>query len=278
VPAVKASPRHRNRAQRLAELLDHADGSRRHHRRPHRAELDASLLPLVGFATRLRRMPFEASAVMADPEFKASLRSVLVSAADRQAGREETHDLSYLGERRRGSAPRAVPAPAPRTGSRGRTRAAVLVGVTAGALALSGVSAASDKAMPGDALYNIKRSTEKAQLALAGSDLSRGQLLLQFAQIRLQEAATVGPDLLPGVLADMDDEASQGVRLLLASAKDHHSTATLDRVDDFVRTQQLALTNLVTAANAGDANRIARSLQQLVALGTQSRQLRLALS
>ncbi len=97
----------------------------------------------------------------------------------------------------------------------GRTRAAVLIGVTAGALALSGVSAASTDSLPGDALYQVKRSSERAQLALAGSDLSRGQLHLEFATAACARRSRCQPFEAAGGLADMDGEASEGVRLIV---------------------------------------------------------------
>ena len=43
-------------------------------------------------------------------------------------------------------------------------------------------------ASSGATSYNVKRSTERAQLALAGSDVSRGKLYLEFAGSRLDEA------------------------------------------------------------------------------------------
>ncbi len=61
-------------------------------------------------------------------------------------------------------------------------------------MAVSGISAASENASPGDALYGVKRSTERAQLAMAGSDVTRGQLSLDFAQTRLTEAAAMPGD------------------------------------------------------------------------------------
>ena len=87
----------------------------------------------------------------------------------------------------------------PRRGSAGiarrpAARGAIVVGIAAGTLALSGVSVASGEAIPGDALYGVKRSTERAQLALAGSDLTRGQLYLDFARTRLPEAHAVRAD------------------------------------------------------------------------------------
>ena len=60
-----------------------------------------------------------------------------------------------------------------RNARRLRTRGAIIVGVACGAIAVSGMSAASENAVPGDALYGVKRSTERAQLELASSDLVR---------------------------------------------------------------------------------------------------------
>ena len=74
------------------------------------------------------------------------------------------------------------------------------------------MSAASENAVPGDALYGVKRSTERAQLALASSDLTRGQLFLDFARNRLAEARRRQGDSdgFAGVLDDMDANTTAG--------------------------------------------------------------------
>lgn len=126
----------------------------------------------------------------------------------------------------------------------GRTRAAVLVGVTAGALALSGVSAASTDSLPGDALYQVKRSSERAQLALAASDQTRGQLYLEFAHSRVLEAHQVGTGLLADVLADMDVETVAGVNLLTTAAVARHDANILTAISNFVAQQRDRLDEL----------------------------------
>src|SRR4029453_12157422 len=117
-----------------------------------------------------------------------------------------------------------------------RARGAIVIGVAAGAMAISGISAASENAEPGDALYGVKRSTEKAQLAMAGSDVTRGQLSLDFARTRLAEAAAMPGDnaAISGVLTDMDADTRQGVKLLTGAAVAGEDTAPLTRVDGFV--------------------------------------------
>ena len=180
----------RRRIERFAELLDEADGGRRHHRR---VDLDPDLAPLVDAARRL-------VGTLEHPEPTAEFR-------DRPAGRCSWRTIEREGigvtaePRRRSQAARAGgPGRArPRWYDRcaapgsGRTRVAVIAGVTVGALALSGVSAASTDSIPGDALYSVKRTSEQAQLVLAGSDASRGQLHLEFARSRLVEAARSDP-------------------------------------------------------------------------------------
>jgi hypothetical protein len=132
-----------------------------------------------------------------DPDFLTGLRAMLVATAVREgigvtapAPEPEAHPAT----RKRRTRPLAdarprTPSPS-KAVRRARTRAAVIVGVAAGTLALSGMSAASGDAMPGDALYGVKRSTERAQLALASSNISRGQLYLYFARTRMTEAGS----------------------------------------------------------------------------------------
>jgi uncharacterized protein DUF5667 len=91
-------------------------------------------------------------------------------------------------------------------------RAAVAIVAMVGVLAVSGIAAASEGSAPGDALYGFKRSTERARLAMAGSDVSRGQLSLDFARTRLIEAADMSPSdtTFIEVLNDMDHETQRG--------------------------------------------------------------------
>jgi hypothetical protein len=149
-------------------------------------------------------------------------------------------------------------------GRRIRARGAIVIGVAAGAMAVSGISAASENATPGDALYGVKRSTERAQLAMAGSDVTRGQLALDFARNRLAEAtALVGSSGFAGVLDDMDADTRQGVRLLTTSAVDRKDIAPLDTVDRFVTKQRIVLTPATDTLGPAERKRAAESLALL---------------
>src|SRR5205085_11866776 len=107
----------------------------------------------------------------------------------------------------------------------------VLVGGTAG------MAAAAQDALPGDALYPIKRGIETAQTDLSRGQESKGQHLLDQAGSRLDEvqkmvaAGASGPEV-EATLDDFADQASEGSQLLLGSYEDQGNPATVDQVRD----------------------------------------------
>ncbi|MGH8880163.1 MAG: DUF5667 domain-containing protein, partial [Stackebrandtia sp.] len=145
----------------------------------------------------------------------------------------------------------------------------------AGVLGLSGVSTASGDAVPGDTLYGMKRSTERAQLALAGSDVNRGQLDLEFARTRLGELKAIeAPTDLVATLDDMDVEVVQGMQALTTAAVDRQDTGILDTVDGFLAEHGDRLGEAMSYL-AGKPHAAAfRSAELLDDAGQRSRQLR----
>lgn len=252
----------RRRAERFAELLEEADGGRRRHGR---READDELAPMVALGRRVAAIP---TPTAPDEEFRIGLRAMLMATAERDG----------IGATDRGDEKGGVLALAEAPEQRSRARAAVLVGITAGALALSGVSAASGDAMPGDTLYGIKRSSERAQLALAGSDTSRGALYLEFARTRLGEAGRVGPDRVPAVLADMDQQTREGVRLLTTAALDRKDQGALAAVETFVKRQREGLATLTPGLDRAGTLRAAESGNLLSEVGERATAIRRALA
>jgi hypothetical protein len=121
----------------------------------------------------------------------------------------------------------------------------------------------------------VKRSTEKAQLALAGSDVSRGQLFLEFARTRLDEAQAVkDPAGLTAVLDDMDSETLEGVRLLTATAVARKDAAALDAIDAFTGTQRAGADKLRTGVNGDAKARAAKSVTLLDEIDRRSKAIR----
>ena len=81
-----------------------------------------------------------------------------------------------------------VPAARARPSASSRLRQLVATVAVASVVAGVGAAAASTRALPGDALYGLKRQIESAQLALARGDLGHGRELLEQADARLTEA------------------------------------------------------------------------------------------
>ncbi|MET7945544.1 DUF5667 domain-containing protein [Micromonospora sp. NPDC005324] len=258
----------RRRAERFAQLLDEANGARRHHVR---SRVDGQLAPLVAVGQRLSVDP---PAVEVDQDFRTGLRAMLLATAEREG---------------LGNTPAAVSEPAATTtrgrllpavtARRARARGAILVGIAAGAIAVSGISAASENAVPGDALYGMKRSTERAQLALASSDISRGQLFLDFARTRVGEAAKLRGDRIgySAVLDDMDADSRQGVRLLTSAAVQRAEPGSLDTLNTFVSSQRRAVRGLLDGSTRVDRERTQRSLLLLDSIRERSDDLRAAI-
>jgi hypothetical protein len=130
---------------------------------------------------------------------------------------------------------------------RGGRRLAIVAALLTGTVAVSGVSAASGDALPGETLYNVKRSTERAQLALAGNDLGKAQLYLEFARTRIQEATEVVGDepAVANALIDAASELRSGTALLGELAVANDDASPLDYVDLFTNEHRWVLDDLV---------------------------------
>jgi hypothetical protein len=264
---VNTSLFHRRRAERFAQLVDEANGGRRHHSR---SRLDGQLAELVTVGRQLGAMPIS---VAPEATFKRDLRAMLIATAVRE-GIGVTAVAEPEAERN-SSAFRPTRSP-----RQARARGAIVVGIAAGTLALSGVSVASGEAMPGDALYGVKRSTEKAQLALANSDLGRGQLHLEFARTRLQEAHSVrdGGGAFTTAMSDMNSDTELGVKLLTTAAMERQDTGALDTVDRFAADQRMLVAQLLDIVNPNDRAEVTGALALLDAIEKRSVALRLGLA
>ncbi|WP_249714297.1 DUF5667 domain-containing protein [Rhizomonospora bruguierae] len=257
------------RAERFAQLLDEANGGRRHHTR---SRIDTEVGQLVTLSHRTAALRPSVDTEI-DPDFKAGLRAMLLATAERD-GIGVTAVAAEPEPATKAASVSALARFGPRAGQRTveggglsvrgrrlRTRGAILAGVAVGAIAVSGISTASEDAQPGDALYGVKRSTERAQLALASSDVNRGQLHLDFARTRLTEAsaANTAGATLPTLLADMDSDTRSGVKLLTTAAASRRDDGPLRSLDAFLTGQQAGVAKLVTRADGEDRQRAIES-------------------
>lgn len=243
------APWERRAAQRFDELLN-----------TDRPPAHDELTPLVAIPSRLNEM---GRGVGIDPAFRDRLRTRLVAVAQVHGVGTETD--TPPASKRRVSLPR---------------RAALLSGTLAVLIGLSGVGVASNGAVPGDALYSVKRSREAAQLALAQSDSSRGQLHLQFARTRLTEASSVRSDSaeLSRALDDMDADTRSAMRELGSVAVSRKSTAALDSVDEFVVGQRQDLMALISELSVDRRARPMSSLALVEQVAERSTSLRESLN
>jgi hypothetical protein len=245
---VILNPLERRRAETFARQLEFDDPDHLHSTSVAQASgaSEAELAELLGVTERLEDLGEQLVMASApSSEWRdATRRRLMAVAADEGIGATARHRASVR-------VPKSSRAPVhddmfPQRPRGGRRLAAVATLLTA-TVAISGVAAASDSALPGETLYNVKRSAERAQLALAGDELSRGQLYLEFARTRIHEAKAVADDD-EAVLRALDDahgDVMSGVSLLgeLAAASD--DPTPLDAVDLFTNEHRRVLDDLV---------------------------------
>jgi hypothetical protein len=107
-----------------------------------------------------------------------------------------------------------APAAAPPTAAPWRRRlvaAGAVVAIATGGAAATAV--ASEHALPGDRLYDVKRAMEHVQLALASSDVAKGERSLAIASTRLGEVQALlresdGPTTDPVLIQELRDTMS----------------------------------------------------------------------
>lgn len=264
----------RKRAERFAELLDASTGRPSHHHHAHTSHqahaVDERLAGLVPVGDRLTALGADLRERTAiDSGFAASLRDRLMAEAA-QHGIGATAAATEAAD--------DEPAVEEIAERRPRSKLLLAGGAVAGVLAISGVATASGSAVPGDTLYDVKRSTEQAQLALAGSDVNSGQLYLQFARTRMSEASALRSDAtsLQRVLDDMDQQTRQGVKLITDAAVSRKDNAPLDLINGFVSSQRAdALAMLPDVTDPATRQRLLGSIALIDQAQGRSTQLRM---
>jgi uncharacterized protein DUF5667 len=221
--------------------------------------------------SRLRQLPV---GELPDDRFKAELRSQLVAIAPRIVSE---------------SAPVSAPSGPPGGGSRRlvllhRPLLAV-TGAAAVLVLLLGLAVwMANGALPGQSLYGIKRASENFQLSVAGSDISKGEKYLKFADSRASESSKLvgsGPasphtaTLVASTLRAADSDTRDGVRLLTGAAVSGVSADPLSKIANWLGPQRSRLTALAPKLPAGPArSQAAASLALLQQVATRISQLK----
>lgn len=212
---------------------------------------DARLEHLVGVAQSLRSAadsPEVGALATPRADFAAALREQLMTQAPLILTPATTSLM--LPTRQRGRRERQLVAAA---------TAAVLLGGTAS------VAAAAQSALPGEALYPIKRAIEQADVRLSGDSADQGADLLGHASGRLDEVsgllaqddATSTPRI-AGTLADFDAAAREGADLLMAAYAADQDERSIATVRSFAASGLTVVQRLSAAAPDGSRTSSAR--------------------
>jgi hypothetical protein len=176
--------------------------------------------------------------VTARPEFVAELREQLLDEARTAARTGNGAD----------AAARLTVTRSPNARRRER-RLAVAVGGLAIVGATTGMSVASQNALPGDPLYPLKRAIENAQAGVQVNDEAKGKALLDNASGRLDEVDQLSregddADRISDTLQTFTDQASEASDLLLAAYADNGKAESVERLRDFTVDSMDKLTGL----------------------------------
>lgn len=231
----------RKRAEEFAAAVDGSPADDGANGSAHRQELSA----LVGVVVSLR------AHADASPraEFATTLRDRLMTEAETALSPQNAR--LALPVRARGARERRLVAVA---------SAVVLIGGTAS------MAAAAQSALPGEALYPIKRGIERAQASLSVSPAGKGRDLLDQAGDRLKEvqglldhdSAASGPAV-PQTLTEFTKQAQEGSDLLLGSFQDTRDPGTVVAVREFAAGAITVLQGLAETAPPGAQDELTRA-------------------
>lgn len=224
-------------------------------------------------------------------EFRAELRAQLVAVAPRLVAEGELA-APAAGSRPARAAVQAESATEGRAARRFRIAKpliAVACALTAFVLLLGGAVLISQHALPGDALYGIKRASEDTEYSLTGGTVAKGKLKLEFAGRRIGEVADLLPRssaMSPGVgavadsgqinsdtaglvrdtLGSADSDVESAAQMLNGEAVRNHDAGSLNAITSWTPAQITAMRQIVARIPAGSLHQVAvhtlRVLQQ----------------
>lgn len=213
------------------------------------------------------------------PEFRDALRTRLMAVAAVTPPRTSTLSLW-------------------RTEPKSVRRTRLATGALAAAVIMGGAGVAGARSLPGDAFYDLKRASERIELALTHGDAARGQLHLKFAAKRLNEVerltgvsstnlsaagsgqsssvagiAGIGDNLSARVnraLTSMDSETGAGARLLTEAFQQTKDRSTMTTLGSFAERQAKRIQNVLGALPAPEQTRALSSLSLVLQVQGQA--------
>ncbi len=210
---------------------------------------DASLLEFV--AALRQTVPVEARA-----DFVADLRSRLMAEADTALSPTDARLTLPV-----------------RTRTRRDRRIAVAAGIAVFVGGTSSMAVAAQNALPGDALYPIKRILESAETSLTVDDEQRATQMLDNATGRLAEAEALAlrnnaesHAALPDTLDEFVEQANDAADILLEEYEQTGDTESIEELRSFTEDSLSMLTDLSAVIPDTLRGLVAWAVEQLAAI------------
>ena len=221
------------------------------------AGLRPELAELVGVVGSLRGEVLSGAHPVPRAAFTTMLREQLMAEALTSLAQD---NVLTLPPRRKGSRERRLALVA---------SSMVLVGGTAG------MAAAAQNALPGEALYPIKRGLENAQAQLAADDGARGQDLLAAADSRLVEVqglfdSSASLSQVPATIDDFTAQALEASGLLLDEYAETGDPAIIAELRAFAADNLDELQELAKTASAEHQDELAMAADALMTIDRQA--------
>lgn len=213
---------------------------------------------LVGLVAALREHAELDDSARPSPAFTTDLRDRLLAEAALTPAR--TPATTPIGAPPQTSPSRARSSAGERAARPSRARERLVVAGTAAAILIggtAGVANAAQNALPGQALYPVKRSIEGVNAGLSGSSSAHGRALLDQASTRLDEVRGLdagGPlerELIPGTLDEFTRQAHEGAQLLMLGYRETDDPKSIEEVRAFAANQLPVLTTLSSSTSDG---------------------------
>ncbi len=127
----------------------------------------------------------------------------------------------------------------------------------------SGVAYASEKALPGESLYKIKRVMEEARIVLTQDDIKKATLYLEFAQKRLNELQKIANSDLPeevviNVITTYQKQLKKSEEALLKKPKPE----TAKILDSETQKNQIKIANLAQKLNKPLSKKLLKAYEE----------------
>jgi len=245
-------------ARRSAERFDSlVEGGRRD-------DVDRSTTDLLELVGALRSVPEP----QARPEFVADLRQRLLLAA--------ATELTPVTPRERDEVARLTIKP---NRTRRERRVRIALGATAIIGATTSMAVASQGAIPGDALYPVKRAIENTQAGFAVGDDAKGETGLGNASRRLDEVdkltqrADPDAELVTETLNTFADQATQAGDLLISDYDETGNADSITSLHEFTHHSVDVLAGLESAIPASAHDALVRAAQVLFTVDAAAHQI-----